>query len=158
MTVLLYSEVRTFIADTSENNHLLDGLEFTDARVRLAMEMSADSYGSIPPISTIDLIDVLDGLDVIGIDATTLRSKAIFLYGTLWHLFAGQSALTARNQMSYSDGGLTIPIEERYQFYVQLAAQYEQNFKTATKDLKIAMNLENGWAFVPSDYSTFPIW
>lgn len=158
MAKLLYSEVRAFIADSTANNHLLDDVEFTDIRIDLAMNMAIDSYNNLPPMSSVTLEEVTSDNITIGYYSDEMRSKSIFLYGTLWHLFSGQSALAARNQMSYSDGGLTIPIEERYQFYVQLAAQFEQNFKASAKDLKIALNLEDGWSSVRTDYSTFPIW
>lgn len=144
MAVLTPDEVRAFLADSEENNHLLDGVEFTDTRINLAMEMAVDSFNTIPPISA----------TTIG----SLRSKSILLYGTLWHLYNGQVGLAARNQMSYSDGGLTIPIEERYQFYIQMAQMYEQQFKSMVNDYKIAMNMESGWGSVHTDYASFPIW
>jgi hypothetical protein len=60
--------------------------------------------------------------------------------------------------MSYTDGGLTIPIEERYQYYEQLMGFYGQEFQRKAKELKIHMNMENGWNMVHSDYATFPNW
>lgn len=144
MAVLTPDEVRAFLADSPENNHLIDGVEFTDARINLGMDMAADSFNNIPPISNVTVDNI--------------SSKSILLYGTLWHLYNGQVALAARNQMSYSDGGLTIPIEERYQFYIQMAQSYEQQFKSAAKELKIAQNMASGWGSVHTDYAAFPIW
>lgn len=144
MAELTPEQVRAFIGDSVENNHLLDDVEFTDARITLAMDMALDSYNNMPPMTS----------DTIA----TLRSKAILLYGTLYHLFNGQTALAARNQMSYSDGGLTIPIEERFQFYDQIARTYQGMFAQAAKEHKIARNMEAGWGHQSSDYITFPIW
>jgi hypothetical protein len=144
MASLTAEEVRTYIADSVDDNHLLDGVEFSDARIDLAKSMALDSYNNTPPLTS----------DT----ETTLRSKAVLLYGTLWQLFLGQSALAARNQMSYSDGGLTVPIEERYQFYIQLAGMYQDLFSQSAKSLKIAINMEAGWGSVSTDYATFPTW
>ena len=142
-TALTYQQIRDYLADSPENNHLIDGEEFTDARIELAMELALSSYNTMPPTGGF----VMDQFPA-----------DLLLYGTLWHLYNGQVALSARNQMSYSDGGLTIPIEERYQFYIQMAGMYEQQFKTAAKESKISRNMEAGWGNLSTDYATFPIW
>ena len=35
---------------------------------------------------------------------------------------------------------------------------YGQEFQRKAKELKIHMNMENGWNMVHSDYATFPNW
>lgn len=143
MAALTQQQVRDFLADSEENNHLIDGVEFTDARIDLAMLLAVDSYNVMPPQG---------GATINNLSATLL------LYGTCWHLYNGQVALAARNQMSYSDGGLTIPIEERYQYYIQLAQQFEQQFKAMAKDQKINRNMEAAWGHISTDYASFPVW
>jgi len=66
--------------------------------------------------------------------------------------------MAARNQMSYSDGGVSLPIEERFQLYQSLAAQYGQQFSDLSKQWKIQYNMEAGWGGVGSDFQTFPMW
>lgn len=144
MATLTNQQIRDYIADSPENNHLIDGLEFTDARIDIAKMLAVDSYNTVPPVRLTTTESAI--------------SNTLMLYGVLWHLYSGQMALAARNQMSYSDGGLTIPIEERYQFYVQMAQMYEQQFKQMAKESKISLNMEKAWGNVPTDYSTFPIW
>lgn len=137
-------EIRDYLADSPENNHLIDGEEFTDARILIAMKMALSTFNSTPPIS-------------IKLQVQQMPAD-ILLYGTLWHLYNGQMALAARNQMSYSDGGLTVPIEERYQFFVQMAQMYENQFTQAIKAYKVSMNMDSGWGEIRTDYATFPIW
>ncbi len=137
-------EVRAYISDDSISNHLIDGVEFTDARINLAKKLALGTLNTTPPFSSYT--------------EESLNHPTMLLQGVLWHLYQGQVALAARNQMSYSDGGLTIPIEERYQYYIQLAQQFEQDFKTTLKNFKIAKNLASGWGEVQTDYSTFPVW
>lgn len=144
MAALTPQQIRDFLADSVENNHLIDGEEFTDSRINLCMELAVDSYNVLPPITGATLND--------------FSSKTLLLYGTCWHLYNGQVALAARNQMSYSDGGLTVPIEERYQFYIQMADSFASQFKSMAKDDKIARNMESGWGTVKTDYASFPIW
>jgi len=144
MATITNEQIRSFLADSVENNHLIDGVEFTDERIDLAKMLAVDSYNTLPPIA-------------VTTNAETIQDT-LMLYGTLWHLYSGQVALSARNQMSYSDGGLTIPIEERYQFYVQMAQMYEQQFKQMATQAKISHNMESAWGEVHTDYASFPIW
>lgn len=145
MATLTVQQVRDYLGDNPENNHLLDGVEFPDSAIELAMMLSVDSYNTIPPVAMKATKESL--------------SETLFLYGVLWHIYNGRAvAISARNQMSYSDGGLTIPIEERYQFYIQMAQMYEQQFKQMAKEAKISKNMENAWGGVPTDYASFPIW
>ncbi len=144
MAALTTQQVRDFLSDSASNNHLIDGVEFTDARITLAMELAIDSYNVIPPLTSVNIDDY--------------EGKTVLLYGTCWHLYSGQVALSARNQMSYSDGGLTIPIEERYQFYIQMAQSFRDQFTELAKNEKVAINMESGWNNLHTDYSTFPVW
>lgn len=144
MATLTIPQIRAYLGDDPENNHLLDGVEFPDSAVELAMMLAADSYNIIPPIG--------------GTTVETL-GPTLLLFGTIWHLYNGRAvAISARNQMSYSDGGLTIPIEERYQFYIQMAQTYQQQFQSMAKENKVARNMESGWGQVITDYASFPIW
>lgn len=142
--VLTPEEVREHISDKIENNHLLSGEEFSNTRIDLAMSLAIDRFNMIPPVGAADIY--------------TFPNKGILLYGTLALLFEGQAALLARNTMSYSDGGLTIPVEERAALYIQLATMYQQAFDVSARGLKAQRNIEDGWGGVSSDYSHFPTW
>lgn len=136
--------VRDYLADSKENNHLLDDIEYSDARINLAMTLAMSEFNAIPPKSTFQIGD--------------FPYMATLLDGTCYHLFKGQMALAARNTMSYSDGGLDIPIEERFPYYQQMMQYYQQSFLQSAKAEKIQLNMEAGWESVSSDYSTFPAW
>lgn len=144
--VITPDEVREFIADYVENNHLLDGVEFSDTRISLATELAISEFNMVPPIGGVTI-------------NTFLRAgKSIIMSGILWKLFEGQSALLARNTMSYNDGGISLPIEERMQLYQALARQFQGNFMSSVGRLKQHLNLESGWGEVGSDAANFPVW
>lgn len=142
--VLSVTEVSEYIRDESSNNHLLDGKEFTDTVINLAIKLAISEFNSMPPVGSVDIYN--------------FPSKAILMSGTLYKMFAGQAALLARNTMSYSDGGLQIPVEERFQLYTTLSEMYRQDFMNSARALKTQANLESGWGGVSSDYNTMPIW
>ena len=142
--VLTTNEVSEYIRDQAENNHLIDGKEFSPTVIGLAMTLAISEFNAMPPIGSVDLY--------------TFPSKAILMSGTLYKMFAGQAALLARNTMSYSDGGLQIPVEERFQLYQTLSSMYQADFMNSSRALKTHQNLEDGWGGVRSDYGYMPIW
>lgn len=146
MTSLCLSieDVQEYIRDRAENNLLLDGEEFTPVVISLAMDLAVSAYNAMPPYTTYTV--------------GSFTNKDIMMSGTLWKMFAGQAALLARNTMNYSDGGIQIPVEERFQLYESLAQMYQSDFLTNTRALKTHLNLEAGWGGVGSDYGNFPIW
>lgn len=142
--ILTPQEVREYTSDYAVNNYLIEGEEMTDTYISLCMTLAADSFNTIPPIGNVGL--------------QNFPSKAVLLYGTLWHAYQGKSLLLARNTMQYSDGGLQIPIEERAELYSQLAANFERQFSESATKLKIQLNMESGWGEVRSDLSIMPVW
>lgn len=137
-------EVKEYISDKLELNHLLDREEFSPTLISLAMELAVGEFNLIPPIS--------------GITVASFPNKTLLLNGTLYKLFQGACALIARNTMSYSDGGIAVPVEEHFPLYQSLAAMFQADFQIASKAYKIQLNYEAGWGGVGSDYGTFPLW
>jgi hypothetical protein len=142
--LLSVDEVREFVSDYAPNNYLIEGEEFTPTYVALCRDLAVDSYNEIPPLSSYNL--------------TNFPSKSMLLYATLWKMYDGKAALLARNTMSYSDGGLQIPIEERMELYMSLAQNYRTQFMDSAQKLKIHLNMESGWSEVRSDEASFPLY
>lgn len=141
--ILTPEEIQQFIRDYSEDNHLLDGEEFTEVEIMLAMDLAISEFNMTPPFSAVTVKD--------------FPYKALLMSGTLYKMFSGRSALLARNTMNYSDGGLQIPVEERAQLYQSLAAMYQADFVNASTKVKAHLNIESGWGSVSSDFSRFPV-
>lgn len=138
------NEVRAYIHDYSENNRLIEGEEFSDDSIRLAMKLALSDYNTIPPLSSLS--------------PKLFPSLSLLMYGTLGHLYLGKAANLARNTMAYSDGGLSIPVEERAELYMNLGNQYMAQFRDLATKLKIQQNVEAGFGAVSSDYRYFPLW
>ena len=137
-------DVRELILDKIENNYLLDGEELSDVQIMLAQEMVLADWNSTPPT-----------------DAQTLQTfpyKHVLMFGTLGRCFMGQAALRARNTFQFSDGGIAVPLEERFAMYQSLGSMYMQEYQSAMSKIKISINMDQGWGSISSDYSNFPIW
>jgi hypothetical protein len=142
---LTVDQVREFLQDYEEQNLLLDKAEFTDTFVELCMQLAVSEFNSIQPIA---ITASLNGFPSMG----------ILLYGTCWMMFQGRAALAARNNLTYSDGGLQIPVEEKFELYTQLAATFREMFQDGAQKYKISANMESGWGCVFSDERNFPLW
>lgn len=142
---LTADEVREYLQDYPEQNLLLDKSEFGDTFIELCMDLATSEYNQIPPMAITAIL-------------SNFPSKGILLYGTLWMMFQGRAALAARNNLTYSDGGLQIPVEEKYELYSQLAGTFREMFQDAAQKYKISYNMDTGWGSVWSDERNFPLW
>lgn len=143
-TAITPDYVRTYIRDHIEYNKLLDELQFDDERINQCKELALDTFNLYTPISSYIEPD--------------FPSRALLLWGILWHLFLGEAAAVARNELTYSDGGLTVPLEERFQYYSNLADRYGGMFQASSQQLKIQLNLEDAYGSVSSDFQWLPVW
>jgi hypothetical protein len=138
-------EVREYLQDYPEANLLLDAQEFSNTFIELCMDLATSEFNQIPPIALTVMLN-------------NFPSKGILLYGTLWMMFQGRAALAARNNLTYSDGGLQIPVEEKYELYNQLASTFGSMFKEAVQRYKASWNMEIGWGCTFTDERNFPLW
>lgn len=143
-SILTVDQVREYISDYPSENLLLDKQEFSDTFIELSMDLAVSEYNLVTPRSNYS--------------EESFPSKSLLMLGTLWQMYMGRSALMARNHMSYTDGGLQIPIEEKFELYRNLADSYGAQFQAASAKLKASMNMESGWGEVRSDEAMFPIW
>jgi hypothetical protein len=141
---LKINEVREYVSDYANENFLLDDQEFSDTFINLSMELAASEYNVLPPRTNY------------GVE--NFPSKSLLMMGTLWQMYLGKSTLKARNHMTYTDGGLQIPLEEKYELYKNLADSFRAQFIEAAARLKASANMEAGWGEVRSDEASFPYW
>lgn len=141
---LTADQVREYISDYPESNLLLDKEEFSNTFIELCMDLAVSEFNVLTPRSAFNL--------------DNFPSKSLLLLGTLWQMFLGRSALMARNNLTYTDGGLQIPVEEKYELYKNLADTYRAQFLETANKLKVSQNMEAGWGQVRSDESNFPMW
>lgn len=137
-------QVRAFIQDDPGSNFLLEKEEFSTTRIQLIIDMTVNSFNAMTPVTYYTL--------------DNFPNPLVLLYGVLQNLYLGQSALSARNTMGYSDGGISLPIEERFEMYNRLASQYGSLYADLGRQMKIQANLESGWGSVGSDYGNMPVW
>ena len=140
--VLSIQQVSDYIQDTPLTNYLLDGSEFTPSRIDIAIQLAISAANAVPPRTTYDIYN--------------FPHIELLMTGTLWKLCEGQAAFFARNSLPYSDGGVTINLEERQDAYLTMARNFQARFFEGVSLMKQETNLEAGWGILPSDFGSFP--
>lgn len=142
--MITHEDVRQHLGDFAEENVLLDREEFNDREIDIAIRLAIQDYNSTPPLTQIVNGKTPDILD------------AVLMLGILYQLYRGKAAQNARNQLNYSDGGITVATNDRGPFYLQLAQQYKADFDARVPQVKAYLNLNNAYGELSSDYISTP--
>ena len=135
-TYLTDLDVRIWLRDNNpEANNLLLDYEFTPEEIRQAMTLTVDHYNDQPPyIRNYDY------------DKFPWRSK--LLEGTAANLLFMAAHRFRRNALQYSNGGLSVADQEKYQQYDAAGDKLWSSFKAWVIDHKRAVNATIGWATI----------
>jgi len=138
---LTTEDVRVYIKDAASSNTLLADQEFSDDRIRLAMEMALDDFNNIP-VQTQFTLDYFP-------------SKTILMLGTVAQLLKGEKLFQARNNLSYQDAGIAVNDRDKANIYAELGNQFYQEFEQRSRQWKREWNLQQGWGNFGSEYHGF---
>lgn len=136
--VISRDDIRMFLRDYSQNNILLDDVQFTDRELDSAMSFAVDEWNQINPISA---------------DTSASIPKSILILGTCAWLMMSESFLQVRNQATYQDGEVApIGIDDKHQLYFQLSRNLKEEWKTRAQLVKTQKNMESGYGGLSSGY------
>ena len=137
---VMLRQVRSFLRDHPEVNALLDGEETGDPLLELFLDMAIDDWNSTPPL-----------LGPIQVTNHPSRSMVI-LYVCAMCLWSA-AIMQARNNLAYSDGGISVQTSDKSSIYQQLSAQLMQRYEYMKMRLKKSQNAEMAYGGLLSEYS-----
>lgn len=137
---VLLRQVRTFLRDHPEVNALIDGEETGDPTLELFVDMAIDDWVNSPPL-----------LGPVTVENHPMKG-ALILYVCAMCLWSA-SILQARNNLAYSDGGISVQTSDKSQIYQQLSAQLMQRYEYLKMRLKKSQNAELAYGGLLSEYS-----
>ena len=137
-------DVRTHLQDFPEKNLRLNGQEFTDEEIQLALHLTLSDYNSIPPITS-ELPS-----------RTPKILDSVLMSGVLAHLYKSKSLQYFKNQLDYSDGGIQVATHNKGPYYSQAAQAFQNEFDSKVSRIKAFMNLNNAYGELASDYLSTP--
>lgn len=139
---LTKDEIRIFLRDRSDNNLLLDQVQFTDDDINTAINFAVSDWNTTTPVTDYSA-------DII--------PKAILVIGTASWLMRSESFLQIRNQATYQDGELgPIGIDDKFGAYAQLASSLRAEWAEQIKSYKISKNMESAYGNLGSGYRWTP--
>lgn len=140
-------EIRQHIQDFPHKNFLLDEEEFDDKQLEIAFRAAVSAFNDFPPLH-------------IKYTGTTINQRFadILLEGMLARLYRGKALEQLRNQLDFQDGGAAGSIDNKGQFYDQIAERFSQSFERRATQAKIYINVNQGFGQIGSDYETLPFY
>lgn len=123
--------VREFMRDYPELNRLIAGEESSNRQIVWAILDTLDDFNTTPPFTSFDL----DGFP----------SKSMLLRGTVSTLLESIGLLQTRNHLQFSDGGITVGINDKTPFIQSWIQVFRNAYEAKKEKLKVAYNIENAW-------------
>jgi len=130
--------IRLYLRDFPELNRLISGEETSDRMIAWAVVDALDDFNSTPPF--------IGSYGLNGFPSTSLLRE-----GAVIRVLESVGLLQMRNQMNYSDGGITVSISDKSQFLMQwismLRASYEQKKQRMKSSLNVELAFEGSGVF-----------
>ena len=139
-TQVFLRQVRRFMQDYPALNALLQGEELKDSSLELFTDMALDDWSTTPPL-----------LGRVS-DVANHPSRYLLMLKVVIIALQSGAMLYARNNLTYSDGGVQLNTADRAPLYLQIASVFEQQYQNGKMRLLQTMNAENAYGGVHSEY------
>lgn len=124
--------VRLFLRDFKELNRLISGEESSNRQIVFAIADTIDDFNTTPPLLT-------------PVGFVNFPSRSLLLRGTVATLLESVGMFQTRNQLSFSDGGMQVGINDKTSYLMSWIQLFRGRYEKKTQDLKVALNIEGGW-------------
>jgi hypothetical protein len=123
--------VRLFMRDYAELNRLIAGEESNNRQIAWALMDTLDDFNTTPPFTRFGVWD--------------FPSRSLLLRGTVASLLESIGLLQTRNHLQFSDGGITVGINDKTQFLQAWIQIFRNAYEDKKLKLKVAYNIESAW-------------
>lgn len=132
--------MRLWMQDFAAYNALLDGEEFKDYHFELFIDMALDDFSVTPPLlrryATVE----------------DFPSKFMLMLKVAVIALESAAMLYARNNLNYSDGGITVATSDKAPVYLALADRFGAQYEKLKMRWLVAKNAELAYGGVHSEY------
>jgi len=139
---IVIRQVRTWLRDFAPANALMDGEEFEDGSIELFIDMALDDWSSTPPL--------------IGriADVRSHPSRFLLILKVVQLALMSASFAYARNNLTYSDGGITVATSDKAPMYLRIEERLRSEYDLQKMRMKRSINAESAYGGVHSEYIT----
>lgn len=124
-------QIRTFMRDYPELNRLVSGVESSNRQIIWAIFDALDEFNTEPPFTSFAL--------------ENFPSKHLLVRMTVISLLQSIGLLMTRNQITFSDGGITVGINDKTPLIQSWLQLFMNSYEDKKKKLKVAYNIETAW-------------
>ena len=137
--------VRLFTRDHPQLNRLVKGEESSDRMIAWAiLDFLSDFAGTPPPLGYFALDDLFE-----------LHYQSFALRGTVVALMQSVGILQTRNQLQFSDGGISVGVSDKTPMLMQWIRDFQNKYEQEKVQRKVSLNIASllvGNSGVPSEY------
>jgi hypothetical protein len=124
--------VRLFTRDHPQLNRLIKGEESSDRMIAWAiMDFLSDFAGSPPNLGYYSLDDLCQ-----------MHYQSFALRGTCVALLQSIGILQTRNQLSFSDGGISVGVSDKAPMWMQWIRDFQAKYEQEKIQRKVSLNIE----------------
>lgn len=127
----LVQMVRLFTRDYPELNRLIAGEESSNRQIVWAIMDCLDDYNTTPPFTRFQI--------------SNFPSRSLLIRGTVISLLQSIGLLQTRNQLSFTDGGIQVGINDKTPFIQQWLTMFMNGYEHKKERIKVAYNIETAW-------------
>jgi hypothetical protein len=133
--------IRLYIRDFPELNRLIAGEETSDRMIAWAVVDALDDFNSTPPF-------------IGNFGLTNFPSLSMLREAAVIRILESVGLLQTRNQMNYSDGGISVSVSDKGQFLMGWIQMFRNSYEQKKIRIKSSLNVEMAFsgAGVSSEY------
>ena len=121
--------IRLYLRDFPELNRLIKGEETSDRMIAWAVVDALDDFNSTPPF-------------IGSYGLSNFPSTSLLREGATIRILESVGLLQLRNQMNYSDGGITVSVSDKSQFLMSWTNMLRQSYEQKKVRIKSSINVE----------------
>lgn len=144
----LIDDIRTFLSDKPEFNRLIEGSEFNDDQMKLAVRLWLQRFNSTPPKLVTQYTDLTQ---------QDFPVWHLVFDGVMIQLLIMGGIVNTRNFLNFNDGGVSFTVNDKGQAYQGWIGMMISSHQAEVANVKAAMNAEEAYGYIPSpeDFGLF---
>jgi hypothetical protein len=124
--------VRLFLRDYSELNRIVKGEEHSNRMIAFAvMDFLSDFAGSPPFLGYYTIEDLCH-----------MHMQSFATRGTVINLLQSVGMLQTRNQLTFSDGGISVGISDKSPLLMQWIRDFQNKYEQQKTQIKVSLNIQ----------------
>lgn len=123
--------VRYFLRDFPQLNRIVKGEEHSNRMIAFAVLDFLSDFASTPPLIGYYTLE----------DICSMHMQSVALRGTVITLLQSVGMLQTRNQLNFSDGGISVGISDKSPLLMQWIRDFQTKYEQQKTQIKVSLNI-----------------